>query len=105
MRILIIGLGLALAACQTAAQPSEVPNRFQNAERNNALLHEARAECERLGTPRVGMTSAQVLATCFREPTEVKRTTMASGTSEIWIYRLHGAYVFLTDGVVTAIHQ
>jgi hypothetical protein len=65
---------------------------------------EAAAECKRRGSPHVGMTANQVIATCWGEPDSINRRETATGTSEQYVYsgnRLR--LVYLRDGVVTSI--
>jgi hypothetical protein len=65
---------------------------------------EAAAECKRLGSPRIGMTADQVIATCWGKPASINRKETATGTSEQYVYsgrRLR--LVYLRDGVVTSI--
>ena len=53
----------------------------------------------------VGMTAAQVKAAWWL-PTAINTTATASGVTEQWVYRsddASDAYVYLTNGVVTAI--
>ena len=51
----------------------------------------------------VGM-KACLVRTAWGEPEDVNRTITALGTSEQWVYGI-GRYVYLDDGVVTAIQD
>lgn len=60
----------------------------------------AKAECDRRGGIRPGMTAAQVLASCLGEPRAKNVTVTARTRSEQWVYPK--AYVYLKNGVVEA---
>lgn len=60
-----------------------------------------KARCAKLGGARIGMTAVQVRASCWGKPDRVNDTLTARGENSQWVYR--GGYVYLTDGVVTAI--
>jgi len=62
----------------------------------------AAAECKRRGDPRIGMTAAQVAATCWGKPENVNRTIVAGSTEDQYVYA-GGRYVYLRNGVVNAI--
>ena len=55
-------------------------------------------------TLRIGMTAAEVLETSWGKPQSVNRTTTASGVSEQWVYS-SGKYVYIDNGIVTAIQE
>jgi hypothetical protein len=59
-------------------------------------------ECKRRGDPRVGMTAAQVEATCWGKPGHISQTHTADGTSDQYVYG-DGRYVDFRDGIVTSI--
>ena len=52
----------------------------------------------------IGMSTDQVRE-AWGEPADINRMTTGSGVSEQWIYRARGGYVYLDDGVVTAIQE
>lgn len=61
-----------------------------------------KAACERKGGPAIGMSRAQLYATCWGKPAKIN-TTMTSGVEfEQFVYGL-GFYVYLRNGVVTSI--
>jgi hypothetical protein len=62
----------------------------------------AAAECKRRGDPRVGMTAAQVEATCWGKPGHINQTHTSDGISDQYVYG-DGRYVDLRDGIVTSI--
>lgn len=57
--------------------------------------------------PYIGMTSEQVLESTWGEPTEINKRTTQYGVSEQWVYRTDSKtkYIYLDDGVVTAIQE
>ena len=61
------------------------------------------AECKRRGEPRVGMTAAQVSATCWGKPEQVNRTETARGINEQYLYAKN-RYIDFRNGIVTSIH-
>lgn len=61
--------------------------------------------CRNKGMPAIGMTAAQVRATCVGEPRRRNRTVTAAGTSEIWIYTTWDMALVLENGIVTVIHD
>jgi hypothetical protein len=61
-------------------------------------------ECKRSGDPRVGMTAAQVEATCWGKPGHINQTHTADGTSDQYVYG-DGRYVDIQDGIVTSIQD
>lgn len=61
-----------------------------------------KADCDRRGGVRVGMTSDQVRASCWGKPTSVNRTITGASTREQWVYPGYN-YVYVVDGVVSSI--
>ena len=59
------------------------------------------ALCAKIGGPKIGMNTTQVLASCFGKPNHVAESVTAQGKQEVWSYP--EGYVFLTDGIVTKI--
>jgi hypothetical protein len=55
-------------------------------------------------TPRVGMTASEMSASTWGIPKDKNRTTTADGVSEQWVYSSN-KYVYLDDGIVTAIQD
>jgi hypothetical protein len=62
---------------------------------------EAKHDCDRRGGVAVGMTTAQVYASCWGKPKSINETTIASRNHEQLVYG--GGYVYLDNGVVTSI--
>jgi hypothetical protein len=69
-----------------------------------AAAKRSKAECDRRGGVRIGMTAAQVKASCWGAPQSVNKTTTAGGTDEQWVYG-GSNYVYLTNGIVSAIQH
>lgn len=63
---------------------------------------EERAECDRRGQPKIGMTPAELIETCWRKPRRVVKKTTAAGVEENYVYSL-GHIVKVVDGKVTEI--
>jgi hypothetical protein len=59
-------------------------------------------DCQRRGEPKVGMHWQQVYDTCWGKPSKINTTQTLSGTSDQLVYP-RGNYIYLTDGIVTAI--
>lgn len=57
--------------------------------------------------PAIGMTAAQVRASTWGKPSDINRTTTRYGVSEQWVYNTYSGtkYVYLDDGIVTAIRE
>ena len=57
--------------------------------------------------PAIGMTAAQVRASTWGEPSDINRTTTQYGVSEQWVYNTYSGtkYIYLDDGIVTAIQE
>lgn len=54
--------------------------------------------------PKIGMTAEEVKKTIWGSPNEINKTTTKYGVDEQWVYGL-GRYVYLEDGIVTAIQE
>lgn len=62
----------------------------------------AKADCDRRGGVSIGMTSKQVLASCWGKPQRVNRTITAGMDHEQWVYPGYN-YVYVRNGIVTSI--
>ncbi|WP_186430061.1 ankyrin repeat domain-containing protein [Clostridium sp. BSD9I1] len=79
---------------------------------NNTVRYETKKEKELNKTPifsspvspKIGMTAGEVLTSTWGQPEDIKKTTTKYGTSEQWVYDL-GKYIYLDNGIVTAIQQ
>lgn len=54
--------------------------------------------------PKIGMTREEVIITKWGRPKKINKTTNAYGISEQWVYS-SGKYVYLDNGIVTAIQD
>lgn len=75
----------------------------KRAEENKKKAAE-KAECDRRGGVRVGMTKAEVLASCWGKPERMNKTTTTRGTTEQWVYFRQYLY-FNEDGRLTTIQH
>ncbi len=57
--------------------------------------------CARMDGARIGLNAEGVRKSCWGRPIRINITMTASHTHEQWVYG--GGYLYLTDGVVTAI--
>jgi hypothetical protein len=62
----------------------------------------ALAECKKKGNPKIGMTAAQVKATCWGPPKYVNAKVRATGKYEQYVYG-DNKFVYLRDGIVTSV--
>lgn len=62
----------------------------------------AKADCDRRGGVRIGMTAEQVRASCWGKPQKVNATHTAGGDHEQWVYPGY-QYVYVRNGIVTSI--
>ena len=62
----------------------------------------AAAECKKKGNPKLGMTAAQVKATCWGPPTYVNAKVRKTGKYEQYVYG-DNKFVYLRDGIVTSV--
>jgi hypothetical protein len=72
-------------------------------ETHKAVLAE-KAECDRRGGVKVGMTKAEVLASCWGKPRSINSTTTARGTRQQWVYGRNYLY-FDESGHLTTIQN
>lgn len=54
--------------------------------------------------PQIGMTSDEIRKSTWGEPKDINKTTTKYGVHEQWVYG-NGRYIYLDDGVVTAIQE
>lgn len=67
-----------------------------------AQAKQNQAECERRGQPKIGMTPAELVASCWGKPRRIIKKTTAAGVEENYVYTI-GHIVKLTDGKVSEI--
>ena len=49
--------------------------------------------------------SAQCVLRVWGQPDDINRTITAHGTHEQWVYRTHDTYVYIDNGMVTALQD
>lgn len=76
---------------------------LRSEEAHKAVLAK-KAECDRRGGVRVGMTKAEVAASCWGKPKSINSTTTARGTREQWVYGRDYLY-FDENGLLTTIQN
>jgi hypothetical protein len=107
MRLLTLVACVALAGCANSAQPfDEHPYQERYAANIRRQLGVDRTEqrqalCSRNRSPVIGMTTTEVLASCWGEPDHASDSTTAQGKQTIWAYP--EGEVTLTNGTVTRI--
>jgi hypothetical protein len=62
----------------------------------------AAAECKKRGNPKLGMTAAQVKASCWGPPKYVNAKVRATGKYEQYVYG-DNKFVYFRDGIVTSV--
>jgi hypothetical protein len=62
----------------------------------------AAAECKKKGDPKLGMTAAQVVATCWGPPTYVNTKIRTNGKYAQYVYG-DNKFVYLRNGIVTSV--
>ena len=62
----------------------------------------AAAECKKKGNPKIGMTAAQVKASCWGPPVYVNAKVRKTGKYEQYVYG-DNKFVYFRDGVVTSV--
>lgn len=67
-----------------------------------AAISQLKADCERRGQPKIGMTPAELIETCWRKPQRIVKITTASGIAEKYVYGT-GHTVTIIDGKVSEI--
>ena len=60
------------------------------------------AECKKKGSPKLGMTAAQVKASCWGAPKYVNAKVRKTGKYEQYVYG-DGKFVQIRDGIVTSV--
>ena len=67
-----------------------------------ASAAKVKADCDRRGRPKVGMSREQVIATCWGKPDHENVNVSPNGLRhEQWVYD-HGGYLDFSDGVLTS---
>lgn len=87
---------------EQAAATRKADEAIEAKRKAAAAAAKANSPCARKGGVGVGMTRAQVHASCWGKPTSINITTTASGDHEQWVYPGY-QYLYLRNGVVTSI--
>jgi ABC-type proline/glycine betaine transport system substrate-binding protein len=110
---------IVLAATVFAASLAPALADQAAADRSIAIMYEEWAEataankarqtaihalCLKVGTARVGLTAEGVRKSCWGKPSRINETLTGTHRHEQWVYGA-GQYVYLTDGIVTAIQS
>jgi hypothetical protein len=88
------GLNFSFYRVEVAGRTGYVhAEEFESVTHDDALekqrqevLAAAKAECERRGQPKIGMTTTQAVATCWGKPQRVIKTTTAAGVQQDFVY-------------------
>jgi hypothetical protein len=86
---------------EQAAEAARVSELAAQAEAARAAA--ARARSAKPGV-RIGMTTAQVLASRWGRPDHINRSTYSWGTREQWVYG-SGNYLYFRNGILESIHN
>lgn len=76
----------------------------KNFEYENSRLMHLPDDYQEPVEPYVGMTAEQVEASTWGKPNDINKTTTQYGVNEQWVYSTD-KYIYLEDGVVTAIQE
>jgi hypothetical protein len=106
MRFSIIAVCLVATGCSSAPPVDRGPsaNVYQKDIEDQLGITRARQRqeaCSRLPLPAIGMSAAQVVASCWGKPDHAAEETTARGKTAVWGYP--EGYVYLADGTVTKI--
>jgi hypothetical protein len=92
MRLFAAAASLALFGCANSASPFDMPY-YQDGyaadirrQLGNDRAEQRQALCSKTRAPAVGMTTTQVLASCWGEPDHATESTMPQGKQAIWAY-------------------
>ena len=95
------------ASMQRRQTAFEKEKREAEAEREKEQEQERLQELRRT-EPYIGMTAEDAKRSAWGYPDEINRTTTQYGTSEQWVYegyQYDNKYLYLDDGIVTAIQE
>lgn len=75
--------------------------------KNNESNEKATTTEEPKRNPEIGMTAAEVRSSTWGDPSDINKTTTKYGVREQWVYRSSSKakYIYLEDGLVTAIQE
>lgn len=108
MRVILIAAAILAASPALADPDSYIAEQWAKIAALRAANAKAATEqkdaCARLGNVRVGLNPEGVLKSCWGKPLKINITTFADHRTEQWVYG-PSHYVYLTDGLVTAIQS
>jgi len=85
-------------------QISDFVNGFDHNYESFNHTKSSSKEKENDSLPFIGMTEEKLLQTLWGKPKEINKTETKDGVSEQWVYESN-RYVYLDDGIVTAIQE
>jgi hypothetical protein len=92
---------IAVDGGQTGYVRAEDKTRFLDQD-PEVLAKVPRANCARLGEPKIGMTTAEAEQTCWAKPVAINRVNVANHTREQHVYA-RGRYLYFENGILVAI--
>ena len=93
------------AEAERTARLEEISQRSEEEARLKEMARQAeRDRLAKLPCPRIGMTKAQALKSCWGRPESVNRTITAQSVTEQWVYG-YSSYLYFTNGRLTAIQD
>ncbi|MCR8659316.1 hypothetical protein [Paenibacillus endoradicis] len=93
-----------LMSYYTALSGKQIAELDKRAAESQAEADKSRREYnEKYYAPSIGMTAEKVLTSTWGKPTDINKTTTKNGVHEQWVY--YDRYVYLEDGIVTAIQE
>lgn len=104
MRFTYVGLLLALVGCTSASQSGDhqLPlGGFMSDNIQQLGIGQQQARCQKVPAPSVGMTRAQVRASCWGAPKGIMESDTALGKMEILAYPQ--GTIYMSNGKVTKI--
>ena len=99
--------GLSMRSGKASISWNEENRKVYESENPNAAEKEPSSSPGAKVPPAIGMTADEVLASTWGEPSDINRTTTQYGVSEQWVYKSGSEmkYIYLDDGIVTAIQE
>jgi hypothetical protein len=76
--------------------------RFLSEDPLLTAAKEAEGECKQRGEPRIGMSIAEVVATCWGRPAQIKPVNGANGAQQQYVYG-SGKSLYFTNGILAKI--
>lgn len=100
-----IGFSSSTVECMTKIlKDTNRFNEYQNIMPEVTENDNNKGEMEQKSEPSIGMTSSEVRSSTWGIPNSINKTTTEYGVHEQWVYG-NGRYIYLDNGVVTAIQE